>query len=84
MSQSFKGTPTPKILVNSLGAHAVGGVAGVYGASPHAEILVAQLRSQDFADRLVAYANALNKIEIRQINALLAGIHVPTSPRSGH
>jgi len=64
----------PKVLVNSLGAYAVGSVCGVYSDR---RVSLAQVRDYltalDFEKRLVPHAKQLKKIEIRQLNAVLNG-----------
>jgi hypothetical protein len=64
----------PKVLVNSVGAHGLGSVCGVY--SPEG-IGLCRLRSYlvsiDFEKQVVAHAKHLKKIEIRQLNGVLKG-----------
>lgn len=72
VATSFKGA-VPKICTNAAGARAVGGVAGIYGVQPGQEDeLIEQILMLDIRDRIVAHANGLRKIEINQLNALLA------------
>jgi hypothetical protein len=78
VSQSFKATPTPKAMDNRVGAVAVGGVAGVYGTGGQTTNLLALLHREDIVDRLVPYANELHKIEIGQLNSLLASLTSPS------
>jgi len=63
----------PKILLNSVNAHAVGSVCGIY--SDISKISLPQLRAYltgiDFEKRVVAHAKKLKKVEIRQLNAVL-------------
>lgn len=62
----------PKILVNAVGAVAVGSVYGVIGtgaASP--DVMATRLRAYDFRRRVVHHANNLKKIEVNQLNAVL-------------
>lgn len=62
----------PKIVVNEVGAMAVGGVCGIYGANPaKAKRIASALRQQDYDGRVVSHSNGLLKLEINQINALL-------------
>jgi len=69
---SFKG-PAPKICANSAKARAVGGVAGIFGVRPdEIQETISDLTRIDIRDRIVAHANGLRKIEINQLNALLA------------
>jgi len=62
----------PKVLVNSVGAHAVGSVAGIHA---HGSIPLRRLQryllSIDFERILVPHAKTLKKIEMRQFNAVL-------------
>lgn len=63
----------PKILVNEIGAVAVGSVYGVLTSLSKTKLkrLVDRLRTYDFGKRLVHHANNLKKIEVRQLNAVL-------------
>lgn len=62
----------PKVLINSVGAKAVGSVCGVYSSQ---SIRLTQLRDYlcrtRFEERVVSHAKQLKKIEIRQMNAVL-------------
>lgn len=62
----------PKVLVNEVGAMAVG---SVYGVHIDDELSVAEVsngvRRYDFRRRVVSHANNLKKIEIGQLNAVL-------------
>ena len=74
IATSFKGE-IPKYAINRIGARAVGGVAGLHYLSHRQQ--AAFLRSivkLGLRERIVAHANGLRKIEINQLNALLAGI----------
>lgn len=72
MSQSFKG-PFPKAVKNTIGARAVGGVCGVYNVTKRQETILANgLDATDIRSRVVAHSNGLRKIEINQLNTLLA------------
>lgn len=74
VATSFKG-PIPKICGNAAGARAVGGVAGIYGLTVDAaQAFMAAVTDLDIRDRIVAHANGLRKIEINQLNALLAEV----------
>ncbi|WP_066806376.1 Eco57I restriction-modification methylase domain-containing protein [Sphingomonas asaccharolytica] len=74
VATSFKG-PIPKICSNSIGARAVGGVAGIYGLTVEAtQAFMTAVSDLDIRDRIVAHANGLRKIEINQLNALLAEV----------
>ena len=64
---------TPKVVINEVGALAVGSVYGIYAPSKAAgERAVRLLRAVNFAGRVVSHANGLRKLEINQINSLLA------------
>ena len=67
----------PKILVNEVGAVAAGSVYGVLldGSSPYHVTIANRLRSYDFQERLVHHSNGLKKIEVRQLNAVLADLN---------
>jgi len=62
----------PKVLLNSVNAHAIGSVSGIYS---NTSIGLSQLRAYltgiDFEKRVVAHANKLKKVEIRQLNTVL-------------
>ncbi len=63
----------PKVLVNSVGAQAVGSVYGVH-ADKRVSLthLQAYLVDFDFEKRIVSHAKSLKKIEVRQLNAVLS------------
>jgi hypothetical protein len=62
----------PKVVVNAAGAHAVGGVCGVYCKPGKTASNVARaLRSAKYIRRVVPHSNGLRKLEINQINSLL-------------
>nr|WP_312477750.1 class I SAM-dependent methyltransferase [Achromobacter ruhlandii] len=68
----------PKILVNEIGAIAAGSIYGVL-FDPAAEAAVVErvfrgLRTYDFQRRLVHHSNGLKKIEVRQLNTVLANL----------
>jgi hypothetical protein len=62
----------PKIVRNTYGVTAVGGVYGVYNVSVD-EItpMIARFRDLDLRDRIVAHSNGLRKLETGQLNSLL-------------
>jgi hypothetical protein len=63
----------PKVTINSVRAAAVGGVCGIYGVEDGAEEAVAQsISSYDFRSRVVSHSNGLMKVEIAQLNTVLA------------
>lgn len=72
MSMSFKG-PFPKSVRNDVGARAVGSVCNVHGlSSAEADWVAGGLGGLDIRSRVVAHSNNLRKIEISQLNGLLA------------
>jgi len=81
LAQGFRGS-FPKAIVNSIGARAVGGVCGIFGLDPtQAEWVMNGFGGLDLAGRIVTHSNGLQKIEINQINSLLAA--APTASTSG-
>ena len=65
----------PKVVRNSVGAHAVGGVCGIYDASDmQVDELTDKLGGVDLRDHVVSYSSGFYKVEINQINALLANL----------
>jgi hypothetical protein len=77
-------TVRPKVVVNDVGAIAVGGVCGIYGPSKR-EIsqMVRKLREVDYDARVVSHSNGLRKLEINQINALIGELNGDAAPREG-
>lgn len=72
IAQSFKGK-FPKGVRNTIGARAVGGVAGVFGLNDfQIGALVGGFGGVDISDGVVAHSNGLRKIEINQLNGLLS------------
>jgi hypothetical protein len=72
ISMSFKGK-FPKVVRNSAHVRAVGGVYGIYNLSAwQIEQVMSGLGNIDISDRIVAHSNGLRKIEIGQLNTLLA------------
>jgi hypothetical protein len=62
----------PKVLVNSVGARAVGSVIGVHGKSTMSvRRLRAYLTRINFERRIVAHARKLKKVEVKQLNGVL-------------
>lgn len=73
-SSGFVGSNT-KVLVNGCGAVAAGSVYGVMLRSERAvEDIAHQLRTYDFKKCVVSHSNNLKKVEVRQLNAVLAEI----------
>jgi hypothetical protein len=72
VSTGFRGD-APKIVVNTFKVHAVGGVSGVYGLTHRYQMQYARaLRNMNVADGLVSHSHGLRKLEINQLNSLLA------------
>jgi hypothetical protein len=62
----------PKIMVNSVRAHAVGSVWGVHAkARLPLRRLQNHLLSVNFEEQVVAHAKTLKKVEVKQLNAVL-------------
>jgi hypothetical protein len=63
---------SPKVLINSVGAHAVGSVYGIDSKKklPTRRLQV-YLREFDFEKRVVAHSGKLKKIEVKQLNSVL-------------
>lgn len=62
----------PKVLINSVGAHAVGSVLGIHGKARLAlRSLQAYLLKINFETRVVAHAKTLKKLEVKQLNSVL-------------
>lgn len=66
-----------KVLVNSAGAIAVGAVYGIIADKDKgkgAGQIAKRLRQYDFRQRVVSHSNNLKKVEVKQLNAVLAEI----------
>lgn len=62
-----------KVLVNRSGAIAVGSVYGIIANGKNSATSVAEkLKKYDFLSRVVSHSNNLKKVEVRQLNAVLA------------
>lgn len=62
----------PKVLINSVHARAVGSVWGIHGSSRlPLRRLQAYLLGLNFERRVVAHAEKLKKVEVKQLNAVL-------------
>lgn len=70
IASGFRGEH-PKIVENSVGARAVGGVCGISGAT-NARRVVTAIKAMDFSAVVVAHSNGLKKLEINQLNSVLA------------
>jgi hypothetical protein len=65
----------PKAVLNTVGAIAVGGVAGVYGVPrKRLRAVVQTLRKTDLSEVIVPHSNGLKKLEINQLNTVLDSI----------
>ncbi|MGD9921028.1 MAG: hypothetical protein AB7V13_06230 [Pseudorhodoplanes sp.] len=72
MSMSFRGR-FPKGVRNDISARAVGGVCGIFNiTAANGTELVNGLKGVDIRSRIVAHSNGLRKIEINQLNSLIA------------
>jgi hypothetical protein len=63
----------PKVLVNKIGAHAVGAVSGIHTKRKDlsAQNIAEHIVSIDFSKTVLAHSGTLRKIEVRQINSVL-------------
>lgn len=62
----------PKVVVNAVGARAIGSVIGVHGKSKAStRRLQAYLTRMNFERRIVAHARKLKKVEVKQLNGVL-------------
>ena len=65
----------PKVVVNAIGAKAVGSVAGIHGVGQsRRRALVRKLKRLRLSKRIVAHSNGLKKVEINQLNTLLKAV----------
>ena len=72
MSQCFRGS-FPKSVKNTIAARAVGGVCGIYNLNRiQVSQIISVLSQTDIRKRIVAHSNGLRKIEINQLNTLIA------------
>jgi hypothetical protein len=62
----------PKVLINHVGARAIGSVWGIHSKRrlKHRSLQTFLLRT-NFEQQIVAHANSLKKVEVRQLNAVL-------------
>jgi len=64
-----------KTVVNAVEARAVGSVCGIYGvAKRKRDGLAEAFRNVKLSDRIVAHSNGLRKLEINQMNTIIAGL----------
>lgn len=74
----------PKVVINEVGAMAVGSVCGMYGPSKRQIAqMVRRLREVDYDDRVVSHSHGLRKLEISQINALIGELNGDGRPAEG-
>lgn len=63
---------SPKVLVNHVGAVAVGGIAGIHNLlKMDVSSFANHIRTYDFESRVVRFAGKLKKIEIHQMNTII-------------
>lgn len=74
LASGFRGKNT-KAVTNPIKALAVGSVCGIHGLSATAAIKIARgIRGTEIASKVVAHSNGLRKLEINQVNTLLAAL----------
>jgi hypothetical protein len=74
IASGFKGRGT-KAIANPFGARAVGSVYGIHAPSAAAgERIALALRNENFAAKVVAHSNGLHKLEVNQINTVIASL----------
>lgn len=74
LAQGFRGR-FPKVVRNAVRARAVGGVCGIYDATDaEVEELEARAGGMDLREHVVPYSSGFYKVEINQVNALLAAL----------
>ena len=72
LAQGFRGR-FPKVVRNTVRARAVGGVCGIYDTTQaQVEELEACAGGMDLREHVVPYSSGFYKVEINQVNALLA------------
>jgi hypothetical protein len=65
----------PKVVRNTIRAHHVGSVYGVFAPKKDHNRLVKTLKEYNFEKRVIAHSGKLKKIEIRQLNGVLRRLH---------
>ena len=67
----------PRILANTMRARAIGAVHGVHGPKSYAHVdaLMDYLSAVDFGRQVVTHSGGLRKIDVRQMNGLLAAFY---------
>lgn len=74
MATSFR-EKFPKGMKNAVGAKAVGGVCGIYNVpSSASRKILSGMGGIDLSRRVVAHSNGLKKLEINQLNSLIADL----------
>ncbi|MEM1057635.1 MAG: Eco57I restriction-modification methylase domain-containing protein [Verrucomicrobiota bacterium] len=61
----------PKVLINSIRAHNVGSVYGVFTPKGTVRKLTDQLKAYNFEERVISHSGNLKKVEVRQLNSVL-------------
>jgi len=68
-------TQSPKILINSIRAHAIGAVSGIHLEQRFsARKIQKAIHNDDFSNRVVGYAKTLKKLEVGQLNCVLCDL----------
>ncbi|MFP3532138.1 hypothetical protein SB768_22645 [Burkholderia sp. SIMBA_043] len=74
IASGFRGD-APKVVGNGIAAISVGGVCGIYGAQGRrVREVIRKLSTFNFRSRVVAHSKGLMKVEIAQLNTVLATI----------
>jgi len=72
VSAGFSGLG-PKILINTVGAHAVGAVSGIHSedSTISTQAIRDSIVSIDFSKTVLSHSGTLRKVEVRQLNSVL-------------
>ena len=71
----------PKIVTNAVGAHAVGGVCGIYGVrTTQKSATVRSFKELDLSKSIVSHSHGLKKLEINQFNTVLRDLRLTQTP----
>lgn len=71
VATGFRGA-APKVVLNDVGALAVGAVSGIYGISRSAGLKLRRKLSQtNLSGQVVAYSRGLHKLEVGQLQSLI-------------
>ncbi len=65
----------PKVVKNTIGAHHVGSVYGVFAPKQDHSEIVRSLKVYNFEKRVIAHSGKLKKIEVSQLNGVLRRMH---------